>query len=264
MEVISCHSVSCQYIVKFQGAMDHRSLSSHQTNLTIFRARHLISSVNKYEFKLWKNCSIDQFPRRKLYSSRRSLKIVNGLKGFDHGDPNALSGSYDSYVLDGEEDARNVGGDGKSVPKIAIPGLPDEAKGEYVAPVSSCYWEWKPKLNVHYETAGSENFDSPPVLFLPGFGVGSFHYQKQLKDLGRDFRTWALDFLGQGFSLPCEDPTSCMKTRDKSESDVQNLFWGFGDVSEPWARELAFSIDLWRDQVRYFITEVSIYFICFS
>lgn len=256
MEVISCHSVSCQYIVKFQGAMDHRSLSSHQTNLTIFRARHLISSVHKYEFKLWKNCS-----GRKLYSSRRSLKIVNGLKGFDHGDPNALSGSYNSYVLDGEEDARNVGGDGKSVPKIAIPGLPDEAKGEYVAPVRSCYWEWKPKLNVHYETAGSENFDSPPVLFLPGFGVGSFHYQKQLKDLGRDFRTWALDFLGQGFSLPCEDPTSCMKTRDKSESDVQNLLWGFGDVSEPWASELAFSIDLWRDQVRYFLKEVSI---CFS
>ncbi|KAG2701524.1 hypothetical protein I3843_06G046100 [Carya illinoinensis] len=33
------------------------------------------------------------------------------------------------------------------------------------------------------------------------FGVGSFHYEKQLKDLGLDFRVWAIDFLGQGKSL---------------------------------------------------------------
>ncbi|KAG6575713.1 Pheophytinase, chloroplastic, partial [Cucurbita argyrosperma subsp. sororia] len=125
---------------------------------------------------------------------------------------------------------------------------------EVRAQISSCFWEWKPKLSVHYEKAGTENVNSPPVLFLPGFGVGSFHYEKQLKDLGRDYRVWAIDFLGQGMSLPVEDPTSSSK--EGNESNEQDSSWGFGDETEPWASELVYSIDLWQDQVRYFIEQV--------
>ncbi|GFZ00414.1 pheophytinase [Actinidia rufa] len=108
------------------------------------------------------------------------------------------------------------------------------------------------KFNVHYEKLGSNNVNSPPVLFLPGFGVGSFHYEKQLKDLGRDYRLWAVDFLGQGMSLPSEDPT---QSKDAGNSEGENSVWGFGDETEPWANELVYSIDVWCDQVQYFIEE---------
>ncbi|OIW08776.1 hypothetical protein TanjilG_16357 [Lupinus angustifolius] len=130
----------------------------------------------------------------------------------------------------------------------------DGANGESGASISSCFWEWKPKLNVHYEKAGCENVDSPHVLFLPGFGVGSFHFEKQLKELGRDTRVWALDFLGQGMSLPFEDPTPHYKDGDISNGNVSS--WGFGDEAEPWATKLVYSIDLWQDQVRYFVEDV--------
>ncbi|KAM3270253.1 hypothetical protein P3S67_029610 [Capsicum chacoense] len=90
------------------------------------------------------------------------------------------------------------------------------------------------------------------MLFLPGFGVGSFHYEKQLKDLGRDHRIWAIDFLGQGKSLPCEDLTS----PSKELPDGDHPMWGFGDEAEPWAKELVYSIDLWKEEVHCFIEEV--------
>ncbi|KAL3622567.1 hypothetical protein CASFOL_033978 [Castilleja foliolosa] len=142
-----------------------------------------------------------------------------------------------SYVLDGIS---------RPIPKVLIPSLPNEDKGDKVASIDSCFWEWRPKLNVHYKNSGSENILSPAVLFLPGFGVGSFHYEKQLKDLGRDYRAFALDFLGQGMSLPLENPTLA----------GQNEMWGFGEESETWAEELVYSVDLWREQVHDFITEV--------
>ncbi|KAL8129194.1 hypothetical protein V2J09_018349 [Rumex salicifolius] len=158
--------------------------------------------------------------------------------------------SYRSYVIDSEEGRdETLEGQKSVVAKILIPGLPDDSKG---ASIISCFWEWKPMLNVHYEKSGCGNHGSPPVLFLPGFGVDSFHYQKQMKDLGLDFRVWALDFLGQGMSLPTEDPAPLSKEEGHSPADA----WGFGEDAEPWAQELAYSIDLWKDQVRYFIEEV--------
>ncbi|XLS89595.1 hypothetical protein HN51_065603 [Arachis hypogaea] len=112
------------------------------------------------------------------------------------------SGTSDGYVIGSEDEIAGI--DEHAASKILVPGLPDGSNGEFGAPISSCFWQWKPKLNVHYEKAGCENIGSPNVLFLPGFGVGSFHYEKQLKDLGRDNKVWALDFLGQGMSLAFE------------------------------------------------------------
>ena len=72
------------------------------------------------------------------------------------------------------------------------------------------------------------------VIFLHGFGVGTFHYTKQLIGLGSEedsSRTcaWSMDICGQGKSWP--------KTRE--------------DVAE-----FEYSLDSWRDQVEYFIREV--------
>lgn len=174
----------------------------------------------------------------------RSKKFSRTVSALKESSPSLLSGDYDSYVVDGN--ARDTG---EELHKVLIPSLPDES---YAARISSSFWEWKPELNVHYEKSGSENVNSPPVLFLPGFGVGSFHYKKQLEELGCDYRIWALDFLGQGRSLPGKDLTLQFNGVDNSE----DLLWGFGDEAQPWAKELVFSMDLWRDQVRYFIEEV--------
>lgn len=158
------------------------------------------------------------------------------------------NGNSDGYVVGENEDLGNIARRGESTSKVLIPGLPDESNGEAAAQISSSHFEWKPKLKVHYEKSGCGNLDAPAVLFLPGFGVGSFHYEKQLTDLGRDYRVWAIDFLGQGLSLPTENPTT---------SEDKTAFWGFGNEAEPWADQLVYSLDLWRDQVQYFVEEVS-------
>lgn len=133
---------------------------------------------------------------------------------------------------------------------LRIPNLPDGNRG---SSIESCLWEWKYKWTVHYEKAGSKNTDAPAVLFLPGFGVGSFHYENQLRDLGRDFRVWAIDFLGQGRSLPSEDPAPLV---EGNASPEDRQYWGFGPEVEPWASELVYSVDLWRDQIQNFVDQV--------
>ncbi|KAM7264783.1 hypothetical protein ACFE04_002466 [Oxalis oulophora] len=182
------------------------------------------------------------------------IKLVKSHNEYKFHDSRVSSGNYNGYVFNGEDEVESVSGSEGSVSSVLIPGLPEESKGENSASVSSCFWEWKPKFTVHYEKAGCENVNAPPVLFLPGFGVGSFHYEKQLKDLGRDYRVWAIDFLGQGFSLPNEDPTLQSKLENMPED--KNSMWGFGEDTEPWAKELVYSMDLWRDQVQYFVEEV--------
>ncbi|KAH7570610.1 hypothetical protein JRO89_XS05G0144300 [Xanthoceras sorbifolium] len=181
-----------------------------------------------------------------------SLDALEGLKSANS--KKVLSGNYDGYVIGGEEEAGSISSDRESIPKVLIPGLPDESNGESGAPISSGFWELKPKFNVHYDKAGCENVSSPAVLFLPGFGVGTFHYEKQLEDLGRDYRVWAIDFLGQGMSLPFENPTPSSKERRTTEG--KDRAWGLGDEAEPWASELVYSMDLWQDQVCNFIEQV--------
>jgi pimeloyl-ACP methyl ester carboxylesterase len=55
--------------------------------------------------------------------------------------------------------------------------------------------------NVFYKTAGAEN-PGPPLVFVHGIGAGasSFMWRRNFDDLARDFRVYALDLLGFGFS----------------------------------------------------------------
>ncbi|GAB4832483.1 hypothetical protein Ancab_006505 [Ancistrocladus abbreviatus] len=195
-----------------------------------------------------KTCS-----RPKNFYPREVSGAITTLQGLKVARPKAVEESCSGYVIGGEKDLQDIAKGGGAISKVLIPPLPDESNGEGDALTTSCFWEWKPKFNVHYEKSGCENVNAPPVLFLPGFGVGSFHYEKQLKDLGRDFRVWAVDFLGQGMSLPTEDPAPLSKQEGLSESTET---WGFGDKTESWANELVYSVDLWKDQVHFFIEEV--------
>jgi len=236
MEILSYGSAPCCQVVNSKWKLVENSLNSRQS---------MVSSIGRLrvnDTNTSSTCGSVRFcdsGRVKLRGSKRlSFKVY--------------SGSYDGYVI--EEGASDISGVEELATKVRIPGLPDGSNGESGAAISSCFWRWKPKLNVHYEKAGCENVDSPNVLFLPGFGVGSFHYEKQLKDLGRDYRVWALDFLGQGMSLPFEDPAPLSKEEFALNESIS--LWGFGDETAPWAAKLVYSVDLWQDQVRCFVEEV--------
>lgn len=238
MEVISWHSAPCCHASSLRGITAEKSIDCQS---------RLFSSKNKsYHLDIGKSKWVSsRYPQGHFGSKSKKLNRVSRVHSSLDGVQNADSGNfideYGTYVTDSGDDVR----------KAVIPGLPDEDNG---ATISRQFWEWKPNLKVYYETSGSENINSPPVLFLPGFGVGSFHYEKQLKDLGRDYRVWALDFLGQGMSLPDVDPTP--QLNNGGEPDKEHSLWGFGNETEPWANQLVYSIDLWQDQVRYFIEEV--------
>ena len=93
----------------------------------------------------------------------------------------------------------------------------------------SHFYTWRHDWIVHYETQGTSK-TKPPLLLLPGFGVGTFYYQSQLKDLSRDYRVFAMDLLGQGKS------------------------WPDGKIEQHQC--LCFSTDLWVDQVIEFIENI--------
>ena len=64
-------------------------------------------------------------------------------------------------------------------------------------------------------------------------------------------------------SLPFEDLTPHYN-KERATSNGNASSWGFKDEMKPWANKLVYSIDLWQDQVRYFIEDVSVSDILFD
>ncbi len=62
------------------------------------------------------------------------------------------------------------------------------------------FYRWK-HGRVFYKTSGAENAGAP-VVFIHGIGAGasSFMWRKNFDDLAQDFRVYAIDLLGFGFS----------------------------------------------------------------
>ena len=62
------------------------------------------------------------------------------------------------------------------------------------------FFRWK-HGRVFYKTSGAEN-QGPPLIFIHGVGAGasSFMWRKNFDDLAKDFRVYAFDLLGFGFS----------------------------------------------------------------
>lgn len=80
-------------------------------------------------------------------------------------------------------------------------------------------------FHINYEMHGSTG---PSIVLIPGFGVGTFHYQKNMDFLvSKGFKVWSLDLIGQGQSWP-----------------ILN------------ADGVCYSVDSWRDQISYFISDV--------
>jgi pimeloyl-ACP methyl ester carboxylesterase len=73
------------------------------------------------------------------------------------------------------------------------------------------FFGWK-HGRVFYKTAGPEK-SGPPLVFIHGIGAGSssFMWRKNFDELAKDFRVYALDLLGFGFS---DKPASASYSAD--------------------------------------------------
>jgi len=97
--------------------------------------------------------------------------------------------------------------------------LPNAAEREDAYP--SQYWTWRDR-QIHYVCAGEAIGDRPALLLVHGFGASTDHWRKNIDDLKQDFEVYAIDLLG------------------------------FGRSAKP---DIAYSGDLWRDQLRDFIDD---------
>jgi len=88
--------------------------------------------------------------------------------------------------------------------------------------IPGVYWQWRGH-RIYYLKAGAKQAQRPPLLLVHGFGASTDHWRKNIWALQADFEVWAIDLLG------------------------------FGRSAKP---ELAYSGELWRDQLQDFITEV--------
>lgn len=92
-------------------------------------------------------------------------------------------------------------------------------------------WPGRSELRLHYTSAAPQGLatDPTPIVFLPGFGVGTFHFTAQVEQLGAERPAFALDWLGQGESWPAS-----------AEAELG----------------LRYDADLWRDQLEAFLETV--------
>ncbi|KAK8650462.1 hypothetical protein V6N13_140101 [Hibiscus sabdariffa] len=200
MEVISYNSPPCCKLNR--RLLAKKSSSRQKVKIPLCRKHRILCTRVQFRCGSPELSDKHQLLSNDVYHEKVS-RPFRALEGFNNGESKVLSGNYDSYVISGEDKIRGMSETGEAGTKVWIPGLPDESIGECSAQISSCFWEWKPKFNVHYEKSGSENVNSPLVLFLPGM------------------------------SLPFEDPTSSSKEEGIIEG--KDSLWGFGDKSELWA-----------------------------
>ena len=87
----------------------------------------------------------------------------------------------------------------------------------------------------YYESKGDRERARVHVVFLHGFGVGTFHYRKQLDKLGGGgddgsmMCAWSMDICGQGKSWP------------RKREDIADF---------------EYSMDTWAKQVEFFVREI--------
>lgn len=84
------------------------------------------------------------------------------------------------------------------------------------------YWQWRERA-IYYVKAGKKQANRPPLLLIHGFGASTDHWRKNIAKLQEAFEVWAIDLLG------------------------------FGRSEKP---ALAYSGDLWRDQLYDFISDI--------
>lgn len=90
--------------------------------------------------------------------------------------------------------------------------------------VAEQFYDWQFGFRVRYFQSGTSG---PPILLIHGFGVGAYHYERNIAGLAERHRVFALDLVGQGSSWPQRDPEQ--------------------------EEKLYYSIDTWTSQIEHFI-----------
>lgn len=152
MEIISYSSSSCCYPVN-QGRNLGGKSSDSQSKVSNFRNPRLLSSAKL----IYKSGNLGLYKPDRLF-----------LRNFRSLNSKVLAGNYEGYVIGAEDEARSIsGGREGSATRVLIPGLPEES-GESPAEITGCFWEWKPKLRVHYDKAGCEKHELSGGVVSPG------------------------------------------------------------------------------------------------
>jgi pimeloyl-ACP methyl ester carboxylesterase len=90
------------------------------------------------------------------------------------------------------------------------------------------YYDWRYGARIRYLRAGATG---PPLLLAHGFGVGAYHFERNISALAQSgHRVYAVDVLGQGSSWPTRDCT-------------------------PEDGPFCYSADTWTEQLHHFIQE---------
>jgi len=117
-------------------------------------------------------------------------------------------------VLSAARGAPPTRGSRELVPALAVPEVAAAEReiattttqpSRFTRDDEGSYFAWKWGSQIHYVARGD---NGPPLLLLPGFGVGWFHYSKNIDELSKTHRVYALDLLGQGRSWPTKDMDS--------------------------------------------------------
>eukprot|EP00873_Tetraselmis_striata_P040491 jgi/Tetstr1/460755/TSEL_005940.t1 len=137
---------------------------------------------------------------------------------------------------------------------------PDETDSELVFPAAvrpvaeQRYYEWGAGKRVAYRVLNQGGLEVAPLVLLTGFGVGSFHYDRLLKEMKGDRRDiYLMDFFGQGSSWPSIDPCPSTDSMD-AEAGFEHGF-GTGPVASEFDG-FRFSADMWTEQVEHFVREI--------
>lgn len=101
----------------------------------------------------------------------------------------------------------------------------------------SNFFTWKNNMRIHYTyttTTPSMEVDEllkDSVVLLPGFGVGTFHFSRNIQSLAAEnFNVYCIDLLGQGKSWP--------ESYNQSSSSFR------------------YSLDTWAEEIIYFIESI--------
>ncbi|MEL6352177.1 MAG: alpha/beta fold hydrolase [Cyanobacteria bacterium J06627_28] len=60
-------------------------------------------------------------------------------------------------------------------------------------------WKWQ-GFSIGYQCAGTAQTDAPAVVLIHGFGASSIHWRKNLPELAKSCRVYAIDLIGYGKS----------------------------------------------------------------
>lgn len=121
----------------------------------------------------------------------------------------------------------------------------------------------------YYHSGANADANSQPsrgvVVFISGFGVGGWHYERNLPALAKaGYSCFAPDLLGQGRSWPRSHPNGGAGEGEEEQGAIpsppplsSDSFDADTEANDD-ARVLRYSVDEWVEQLRRFIVEVAL------